>query len=236
MHITENYRNLNEAQLTEIVEQHPYYHLGQFRLLAHLFANNNNNELQKQNNNELLKQTSKTALFFCNHKWLNYQLHIENKSKAFNSLEINDPSIAEPLINLRLESHYKQETKKETAIPFEPLYTVDYFASQGIKITEEPISNDKLASQLKSFTEWLKSMKKIHPQNLSQADESIDKKIHKIAETSNASTEVITESMAEVLIKQDKIEKAIDMYRKLSLNNPSKSAYFAAKIQSLKPQ
>jgi hypothetical protein len=36
------------------------------------------------------------------------------------------------------------------------------------------------------------------------------------------------------LIKQNKQEKAIEMYEKLSLMNPSKSAYFAAKIESLK--
>jgi hypothetical protein len=40
--------------------------------------------------------------------------------------------------------------------------------------------------------------------------------------------------MAEVLMKQGKREKAIEMFEKLSLMNPSKSAYFAAKIESLK--
>jgi len=40
--------------------------------------------------------------------------------------------------------------------------------------------------------------------------------------------------MAEVLVKQGKSEKAIEMYQKLSLLNPSKSAYFAAKIERIK--
>jgi hypothetical protein len=39
--------------------------------------------------------------------------------------------------------------------------------------------------------------------------------------------------MAEVWLKQGNKEKAADVYRKLSLRNPSKSAYFAAKIESL---
>ena len=55
--------------------------------------------------------------------------------------------------------------------PFEPLHTVDYFASQGIKITEEPVTNDKLGNQMKSFTAWLKSMKKLHPAKLAEQDE-----------------------------------------------------------------
>jgi hypothetical protein len=119
-------------------------------------------------------------------------------------------------------------------IEFEPLHTVDYFASQGIKITDEPVSSDKLGKQLKSFTEWIKSMKKIHASQPEVQDPQTDIKIQGIAEGSNIETEVVTEAMADVLVKQEKIAKAIEMYEKLSLNNPSKSAYFAAKIESLK--
>jgi hypothetical protein len=48
------------------------------------------------------------------------------------------------------------------ALLFEPLHMVDYFRSQGIKLNEEVQPADKLGRQLKSFTEWLKTMKKIH--------------------------------------------------------------------------
>ena len=131
----------------------------------------------------------------------------------------------EPLINNQTE---------EDTIAFEPLHTVDYFASQGIKIKEEALMNDKLGKQMKSFTDWLKSMKKLHPGKLPEQNEVIEKIIQSSAEESNADAQVLTEAMAEVLIKQDKKEKAIEMYQKLSLMNPSKSAYFAAKIESIK--
>jgi hypothetical protein len=39
--------------------------------------------------------------------------------------------------------------------------------------------------------------------------------------------------MAEVWMRQGNKEKAIEIYNKLSLLNPSKKAYFAAKINSL---
>ncbi len=119
-------------------------------------------------------------------------------------------------------------------ISFEPLHTVDYFASQGIKITEEPVANDKLGKQVKSFTAWLKSMKKVHPSEPVEQDAALEKLIQNAAEESNINTEVYTEAMAEVLVKQDKKEKAIEMYQQLSLINPSKSAYFAAKIDNIK--
>ncbi|MEO5648370.1 MAG: hypothetical protein ABIR03_00440 [Ginsengibacter sp.] len=119
---------------------------------------------------------------------------------------------------------------------FEPLHTVDYFASQGIKIKEEALMNDKLCKQMKSFTDWLKSMKKLHPGKLPEQNEVIEKIIQTAAEESNADAHVLTEAMAEVLLKQNKKEKAVAMYQKLSLMNPYKSAYFAAKIESIKNQ
>ncbi|MEO8569602.1 MAG: hypothetical protein ABI419_10705, partial [Ginsengibacter sp.] len=104
----------------------------------------------------------------------------------------------------------------------------------GIRITEEALTNDKLGTQMKSFTEWLKSMKKLHISKLPEQNSLAEDIIQSSAEISNIDTEVLTEAMAEVLIKQDKKEKAIEMYNKLSLINPSKSAYFAAKIESIK--
>jgi hypothetical protein len=127
----------------------------------------------------------------------------------------------------------ENESPTTDEVPFEPLHTVDYFASQGIKISAD-IMNDKLGKQMRSFTDWLKSMKKLHPGKLPEQNEVIEKIIQSSAEESNADAEVLTEAMAEVLIKQNKQEKAIEMYEKLSLMNPSKSAYFAAKIESLK--
>jgi len=121
---------------------------------------------------------------------------------------------------------------------FEPMHMVDYFASQGIKLSEEVMSADKLGKQLKSFTEWLKTMKKVHPAGEEpspvQSSGQNEAAIQSLAEKSNKDDEVITESMAEVFAKQGKTGKAIELYGKLSLLDPSKIAYFAAKIEQLK--
>ncbi|MEO6682583.1 MAG: hypothetical protein ABIN48_07130 [Ginsengibacter sp.] len=129
----------------------------------------------------------------------------------------------------------KFETAEESQdLEFEPLHTIDYFASQGIIIPEEALMDDKLGKQVKSFTDWLKSMKKLHPGKLPEQNEVVEKIIQSSAELSNEDAGILTESMAEVLLKQGKREKAIEMFEKLSLMNPSKSIYFAAKIESLK--
>ncbi len=140
-----------------------------------------------------------------------------------------EPELRMP--GLRIESNLPIPEK----IGFEPLHTVDYFASQGIKLSVEEESKDQLSNRLKSFTEWLKSMKKIHPEKLSrELDEKMEMNIKTDAEQSNDLSEVLTETMAEVLQKQGLIEKALEVYEKLSLLNPSKSDYFAAKISALK--
>ncbi len=127
----------------------------------------------------------------------------------------------------------ENDSADEELIAFEPLHTVDYFASQGIKITREELEKDHFGKQVKSFTAWLKSMKKLHPAQVPEQNEVIEKIIQTSSEVSNRDANVLTEAMAEVLVKQDKKAKAIEMYQKLSLINPSKSAYFAAKIESL---
>lgn len=122
----------------------------------------------------------------------------------------------------------------ESLIPIEPLHTVDYFASQGIKISADIEGQDRLSIKLRSFTDWLKTMKKIHPEKLeSELDQGTQSNIQHIAEHSNEAKEVVTEAMAEVFAKQGLHHKATEVYRKLSLLNPDKRVYFAAKISKL---
>lgn len=121
---------------------------------------------------------------------------------------------------------------------FEPYHTIDYFASQGIKLRQEDLK-DKLGKQLKSFTEWLRSMKRIAPTQSEEIlpnpfDETIQQAIQEIAGHSVEGKDVVTEAMAEVWVKQGSKQKAIAIYEKLSLLNPAKSPYFATRIEQIK--
>lgn len=125
---------------------------------------------------------------------------------------------------------------ENAVIPIDPYYTIDYFASQGIKLELEQNPKDQLGQNLKKFTQWLKHMKKLGPEDATEviARSETEADIQKIADSSNTVREVVTEAMASVLEKQGKKEKAIELYRKLSFLNPDKSAYFAGKINNLK--
>ncbi len=118
---------------------------------------------------------------------------------------------------------------------FEPFHTVDYFASQGIKFKEEERPTDEFGKQLKSFTDWLKTLKRLPATELAKnITPQSENKVEQLAGQSITDREVLTEAMAEVWEKQGNALKAMEIYRKLSLLEPAKSAYFAAKIEGLK--
>ncbi len=126
-------------------------------------------------------------------------------------------------------------------LTFEPFHTVDYFASLGIKFKEEEKPKDKFGLQLKSFTDWLKTMKRLPVSEIAGTTEGnagisavAEKKVEQLAEHSLTNRDVLTEAMAEVWEKQGNAAKAIEVYTKLSLLDPSKSPYFATKIEDLK--
>ncbi len=166
----------------------------------------------------------------------------EEVKSEFIEQEVNDEGTAgmEALNAPGLKIHLPSDLDKAVSIPsetapaFEPFHTVDYFASQGIKLSQEEQPKDKFGKQLKSFTEWLKTMKRLPVPELSKAaEDSSEQKVQHLAEDSVHEADVVTEAMAEVWIKQGNRQKAAEVYRKLSLQNPSKSAYFAAKIEHL---
>jgi len=131
------------------------------------------------------------------------------------------------------EVHEQVHISTTQPIPIEPYHTVDYFASQGIKNRlDDP--QDELGKKVKTFTAWLKTMKRLQPAaeifEIEESDEEIDNGIDL-----QVPQEVIaTEAMAEVYLKQGLTQKAIEVYAKLSLQNPANSHIFAAKIIQIK--
>lgn len=153
------------------------------------------------------------------------------------NLELPDERLA-GILSEQL-ADFKKPISEADTLPevIEPvkLHTIDYFASQGIRIDLSQVTQDKLTSQLRKFTDWLKHMKQTGQHATDLGTESgLEEAAAIIAEHSNESREVVTETMAEILTKQGQVEKAIQLYIKLSFINPEKSAYFAAKIQQLK--
>lgn len=146
----------------------------------------------------------------------------------------NTPNLRLAEMMQQQAASFHQPVAADAVVPIqsEPYHTIDYFASQGIRAEG---SEDGLTKKVRRFTDWLKQMKKVatHPSDLG-TDAELEKVVHGIAATSIEAKEVVTEAMADILVKQGKIDKAVLMYSKLSFLNPDKTAYFAAKILELK--
>jgi len=241
-------------EIEHLAKQYPYFSSAQLLLAA---------KLKQTDNPGFEKHLLSTSLHVNNPLWLDHLLNtkptteeIANEEKVVET-EVNEEPNNDELVLETARHEFVVASKPEEKITttpastlpviekpeaenqplvFEPYYTVDYFASQGIKNNLEEKPKDRLGQQLKSFTEWLKTIRQMPPQQIAAMnnDTNSEQKVVQLAIHSLAEEIVDTEAMAEVWIKQGQPEKAIKIYEKLSLLNPSKSSYFAVLIEKLK--
>ncbi|SEW35569.1 hypothetical protein SAMN05428988_4353 [Chitinophaga sp. YR573] len=136
----------------------------------------------------------------------------------------------------------------ENTLTYQPLYTDDYFAYKRLKEPEQAeVLNEKGASEMKSFTSWLKDIKHTFSEKATKEqyhkelkrsyedfDPEVSEAVEKMAmESITLTDDVVSETLAEIWAKQRQYQTAIHIYQKLSLLNPNKSAYFAQKIKDL---
>ncbi len=235
-----------------LVNAYPYFIPARFFLAA---------RLKQTGDSYAGPQIVKTNLYFTNSYWLQFLLEqneviryqdtetsytetvadeTEPTGETFNPISGTDGSTNKiaGILSEQLAEFKKPvdaDAKLEIDANEERAHTIDYFASQGIKIDLSKIPQDKLTTHLRKFTDWLKQMKNADPlsADLGTSNE-MEKAVAEIARISNVNREVVTEAMAEVLVKQGQVEKAIQLFIKLSFINPEKTSYFAARIEQLK--
>ncbi|MCF8449556.1 MAG: hypothetical protein K9G49_06750 [Taibaiella sp.] len=127
---------------------------------------------------------------------------------------------------------------------------------ESLKPDEHPDEAAKALMVMMSFSEWLMHFKSNTEKQkeetkdqralktmwqkeklaaaIEEENEEIPENVFEMAVNSITKEDgLASESLAEIYIKQGKFDKSIDMYRKLSLRNPQKSAYFARKIEEI---
>ncbi|MDI9320018.1 MAG: hypothetical protein QM530_06015 [Phycisphaerales bacterium] len=122
--------------------------------------------------------------------------------------------------------------------------------------TEKEEEDTKSLMVVMGFDEWLRFLKRKNEAKLSEEedkaivrsiwqreklaaamgeeDDNIPEAVFEMAINSINKQEImVSEPLAEILVKQGRFDKAIEVYKKLSLQNPEKKTYFAAKINHL---
>lgn len=161
--------------------------------------------------------------------------------------------VPEPLFTSDYFSH--QGVQVDAALP-----AADSFNSNmAVSTDEEDTSDaDRGLMVMRSFSDWMQhfqqTSKKAQEEEeskravramwqkeklaaaLEEEEEEIPEDVFQMAVASIAPDGVESEPLAAILAAQGKWERAVDMYRKLATKEPSKSAYFARKIEALEAQ
>jgi|688.fasta_scaffold77573_4 hypothetical protein len=134
---------------------------------------------------------------------------------------------SEPIIETIESENLSEEEKRQKALMVMMSFSdwLNHFKSK----TEKEQIEEQEKRALK--TAWQKEkLTAIIEEEQDEIPEMIFKQAMDSISMENA---LISESLAEILAKQGKTDKAIEMYKKLSLRNPEKNSYFADRIKDL---
>jgi hypothetical protein len=182
---------------------------------------------------------------------LNQTASDNNINKLETTLAIEEPANAEPIFEpLSAQDYFasqKVQATEDEVLEFvnhQKQKSVDVDSDANIMITrsfndwllyfqqkkEKQEQEDKSKEKLRGLWQMAKLTAAAEEDNEAVPEAVFDKAMSSISPKDDN----VSEGLAKVLELQGKYDKCIEMYRKLSLINPEKSAYFAAQIQQLK--
>ena len=224
----ENYDSKDEilvSQMALLIEKYPYFQLPRFFLTK---------SLKDQNKNGLDIALNQLALYTANRGLLKQK--IESKVKSTKKVKDTKPSITTKKIQnnlqaiakekkLKSQSNKKVRFSKDLKLSF--LDWIKYTEKIQYTQIQESKKFEPLKNKLSIIDRFIEADPKISPMEKNEPIESL------INGDFN-SEELMTESLAKILLRQKKYKKAIKAYKILSLKYPEKNVFFAGQIQKIK--
>ncbi|MCL1822312.1 MAG: hypothetical protein FWG22_05775 [Prolixibacteraceae bacterium] len=145
-----------------------------------------------------------------------------------------DEKLQQTAIRIADRKWLKKFMEAQVEIPME-IAAVDYFqlaeylSGNGHETTESPATEP--SENMRLIEDFLQNpdSQRMETESTSTVDpEEIEKR------SATDDDDIITETFAEILLSQNKFERAIDIFDKLSLKFPEKSIYFAARVKEVK--
>lgn len=149
------------------------------------------------------------------------QIHTEEKelSKDFSESEMKKSNFLQWLQSQKAKAEIESRTEEN---------------SEEISQTEKNRREEEKKQAKKAKKAKKKARKKAKKKKKKAKKKAKEKKLEELLRSSNEiGDEILSETLAKLLAHQGHTDRAIDMYKKLSLLNPKKSSYFAEIIEKL---
>lgn len=233
---------LSLQNLQEVISEFPYFSAAQLLLTK---------KLKEEDSLLFENQLNLTAAYVPSRKVMYDLLHIKkDRFEVVSESKINE-AIEE---SIKLNQEVKQTDELEKIILSETqLYSIDTQIGkpEGSK-TESESSSEKNFGESHQFIDWLsyfesntfnkeKSQHDIIDEFISNEPrlpfvKQSDAPVENLAKSSQIDIDnfLVTETLAKIHLDQGNRSKAIEIYERLMLKYPEKSAYFAAQIEFLK--
>jgi hypothetical protein len=212
-------------QLRALLERYPYYQTARLLLLENLY---------KTHSEEFNTELRRSAVLLADRRVLfdmvegsNYDIPLQNTAENTETQAEGDRTLS--LIDSYLEAIPATETSKHKSGNVDPAQ--DY-AAYLMQMDAEENGNPYIDTDDEEDL-VLKPEKETErkPGRIVLADKP--ENTYEEPETEAPGEEYFTETLAQIYIKQQKYERALEIIQALNLNNPKKNAYFADQIRFL---
>lgn len=214
------------VELKAVVEEYPFFQTARLLYVANLYA---------VHDRSFGEELRKASVFLPDRRALFYMIEgehyvIETPENAVPATSEKSKDRTISLIDNFL-SNQREENENKRAKPTLADLTTDYAA---FLVNQDDVVSDadeapKLRGQslIDNFIEVTKGKQRIEMPDLNDEDYNFSPAI------SPEDEEIYTEKMTDIYIKQGRYAEALGILKKICLNNPKKSAYFANQMKLL---